>query len=84
MSLILFGGDGTFNYIVNEIMKLPDQERSKFLLKFIAKGSGNDFIRTYSNSCDNVVEFKEFERSVNEENIRTIDLIKCKVADNSE
>lgn len=44
--LIIVGGDGTLNEVVNGYMQSPEEKRKRVILGLIPAGSGNDFAKT--------------------------------------
>lgn len=68
--LIIVGGDGTLNEVVNGYMQNPVENRKKTVLGLIPAGSGNDFAKTIGVEND----LKALKKYIKEEEIINIDL----------
>lgn len=45
--VIAIGGDGTLHEVINGVMRIPKENRTKLVLGLLPVGSGNDFARTF-------------------------------------
>lgn len=65
--LVSAGGDGTINFLLNQIMKMKKRERKKVILGAIGLGSSNDFHKSISenNNKNGTVPLKlDYENAV--------------------
>jgi len=46
--LVAAGGDGTINFLVNQIMQMKEKERNQLIMGAIGLGSSNDFHKPFS------------------------------------
>ena len=69
------GGDGTVNFLVNQIMQTGSREREQIVIGAIGLGSSNDFHKPYSkrNRVNGSVQVKMDYRNTMKHNIGQID-----------
>jgi len=71
------GGDGTVNFLLNQVMQLSDQEKRKIILGAIGLGSSNDFHKPFSpgKSLSQGIPFKLEHGNALYHNIGQVDYI---------
>ena len=69
------GGDGTVNFLVNQIMRMENREREKIVMGAIGLGSSNDFHKPHlkSNRVNGSIQAKMDFRNAIRHNIGQID-----------
>ena len=69
------GGDGTVNFLVNQIMQTGSREREQIVMGAVGLGSSNDFHKPYSerNRVNGSVQLKMDHRNAIRHNIGQID-----------
>ena len=72
ISVYACGGDGTAGEVVNGVMAFDNEERKRIGMGLIPVGTGNDFVRNFSNKEN----FLDIEAQINS-TPNDIDLLKC-------
>jgi diacylglycerol kinase (ATP) len=74
-TFVAAGGDGTINFLLNQIMHMKERERSQLVVGAIGLGSSNDFHKPFSENSflSNKVPLKLNHKNAVEHNVGQVD-----------